>query len=600
MWGWLNSIRGLLFLGALTISIIPLALMIAWVTQNAIDNQFDAVREKHLIVAQNLASSLSRYVEDAVAEFDVITQLSDADLSTDWIVKSAKNFHFRLFAAFDAMGVETRSKVFDDDLAQAKLDENLVLFLREEANKKPGEISITGITSYKSKPHFWIVRSIRDGGLQTMLVRPDYLRKTQKAIAFGERGHSMIVDQYGRVIAHPNAQWEETSKDASKLSVVKKMMAGEIGVSQFFSPPMQADMIAGHTFVPETGWGVMVPQPVQELYDAAKDFQKVAFFIALAGLIIAIALNWWLSRIIGGSVSKLSSASKTLIKDDDLTKRVTVPGSKSPIEIYELSVTYNQMLERIEQQSNKLSESLKESEAANQAKSEFLATITHELRTPMNGIVGSLELIKDASDCTEAVDYADMAMNASHHLIELIEDVLLYSSVEAGKIEIKKAPLDPRFMIEQVYKSFSDQAESKGIEFKLNLSNDLPTSVEGDEKRLRQILVNIVGNALKFTDSGSVEIQSHIEKSGPSEKRFIIDVIDTGPGIASDKQTQIFDRFFQIDSSLNRVKGGTGLGLAISQDLARLMRGIISVESEEGKGSRFTIEIPIKNQQDAA
>lgn len=594
------SITGLLFTGALAIGCIPLGLLIFWVTQNAVNEQFEAVREKHLIVAQNLAFALSRYAQDAASEFEVVAQSSDADLSYSVIKESAKQFHFRFFASFDASGVQTKSIIFDDQIKDIFVDKDLFSLLKLEANKDPGKILFSGILAHEGKPHIWIVRTTSSEELQTVLMRPDYLVKTQKAIAFGERGHSMIVDQYGRVIAHPNAQWEATSKDASKLSVVQKMMAGETGVSQFYSPPMEADMIAGHTFVPETGWGVMVPQPVEELYDAAKRFQMVAFAIAIAGLFVSLVLSWWLSKRIGGSVARLSSASKELIESGDLSQRVALPQSGIPNEVVALSISYNEMLNRIEMQSMKLEIALEKSEESNKAKSEFLATVTHELRTPMNGIIGSLELIKDASDLKEVREYSDLAMSSSHHLIDLIDDVLLYSSVEAGKIEVKNAPFDPKQLIEEVVDLFRKLIKSKEIELIHSVSEGLPDSVIGDKKRLRQILVNVVGNAMKFTESGSVKVCSHYDANDAVGPRLRITVSDTGIGIPSQKLPYIFDRFYQIDSSFARREGGAGLGLAISRELSDLLGGNVSVESDEGKGSKFTIDVPLKTDQIAS
>ena len=600
MWKWLTSIRGLLFVGSLTICLIPLGLVIAWVTQNAINNQFDAVKEKHLIVAKNLSSALSRYARDASSVFDLFSQLSMEELTSAAVVRAAESFHYRVFTALDADDNVIKSAAFDGSLANAHFDKELVSNLRREASKTRGKISFTGVKAYESKPHLWIVRLTNNDELHLGLMRTNYLIKTQKAIQFGERGHSMIVDQFGRVIAHPNAQWEETSKDASKLSVVQKMMSGETGVSQFYSPPMQADMIAGHTSVPETGWGVMVPQPVQELYDAAQGFQKIAFVIAFVGFLIAIALSGWLSGLIGGGVLRLSSASKSLIQNGNLSMRVAEPRTRIPSELHTLTTTYNQMLQRLEQQSAALREALNISEAANRTKTEFLANITHELRTPMNGVIGSLEIIKGSADIKQVGEFADMALHSSKHLVELINDVLFYSSLEAGKIEIENTSFDLRSLVEQVCGSLQIEAERKGIELILSAANDLPPFVEGDETRLKQVLINVVGNAVKFTESGQVEVRSYVSNSNVSGSALAIDVIDTGPGISAEKMSSVFDRFSQIDSSLKRTKGGTGLGLSISRDLVHLMGGEISVQSNLGIGSTFTVIIPFKSEKAAA
>jgi HAMP domain-containing protein len=162
------------------------------------------------------------------------------------------------------------------------------------------------------KAVFYVVMALDDGELMIGSLDPAFIRQVQRSITFGERGHSMIVDATGRVVAHPNAEWEASSKDASKLSVVQKMMRGETGVTQFYSPPMAADMIAGHTTVPGVGWGVMVPQPMSELAARAREVRNATIIVSAIGIVIASVIAWLLARFLAAPIVAVARATSAV------------------------------------------------------------------------------------------------------------------------------------------------------------------------------------------------------------------------------------------------------------------------------------------------
>ncbi len=233
-------------------------------------------------------------------------------------------------------------------------------------------------------------------------------------------------------------------------------------------------------------------------------------------------------------------------------------------------------------------------EEAARLKSEFLANMSHEVRTPMNGIIGMIELALDTEEENERRDYLETARGCAHSLLRVINDVLDFSKMEAGKLAIELAQFSVRHLLQEIEKSLAQAARVKGLRMVCALAPEVPAAVIGDSVRLRQVLVNLVGNAIKFTPHGQVAINVHLDSTtgGGSQLRF--SVADTGFGIPKHQQERIFQPFIQADGSSTRSYGGTGLGLAITSQLVALMGGRVWLESEVGRGSTFHFTIAVE------
>lgn len=243
-------------------------------------------------------------------------------------------------------------------------------------------------------------------------------------------------------------------------------------------------------------------------------------------------------------------------------------------------------------------------ENAAAAKSKFLATMSHEIRTPMNSIIGMTNLALISEDANERTEYLDVVKDSANYLLNLIDDILNMSKLEAGKVEIINIDIDLQEEINKIFKIMELLALSKKLEYTLSISKDLPRYIKAAPERLRQILLNLIGNAIKFTSTGKIEVSV----SGNDGSKYFsneqnvpyieFSVKDTGIGISQDKFEKIFENFSQADNKVFRKFGGTGLGLSISKQLVKMMNGYIMVESEPGKGSNFSFILPLEEGMD--
>ena len=251
-----------------------------------------------------------------------------------------------------------------------------------------------------------------------------------------------------------------------------------------------------------------------------------------------------------------------------------------------------QRIAQIETETGELHARVERAEAASIAKSEFLANVSHEMRTPLHSILGMLQLSADSEPQVERREQLHMARRSAETLLATIEDILDFTRIEAQKLELEPVYFSLRELITDTLKTLGVTAAQKGLQIAFAIAADTPDRLWGDPLRLRQIVINLVGNAIKFTTTGEVVLRGWADAGFGSDVLLHLEVRDTGIGIDEHKRATIFDPFAQADSSFNRRYGGTGLGLSIVGRLVEAMGGRIDFESESGKGSKFRLWIP--------
>ncbi len=413
-------------------------------------------------------------------------------------------------------------------------------------------------------------------------------------------------------LATPNVRFLEVQDNANRILVYVEQPSESHNRSQqveVFQAPVRLQRIAlNNDFFQNTRTSVAAPSEdylgrviVGLSNDAFSQRQQEILFKAGILALFALLFTFLLARRLAGSLSQpirnIGNAVKAIQKGDYTTPLPIVDDT----ELGALSQHINNLAEGLEQASreqqqamSQLIQTREEAEKANNAKSDFLAMMSHELRTPMNGVLGMLQLLETTDMTEEQIEYAALASESTEHLLKVINDILDFSRIERSELELEHIPFNLADLIISCAQSFQHSAVQRKLDLELLIPDDMRAlQVQGDPTRIRQILVNLVGNALKFTEQGRVTIEPQWQSLDHELLWFTCTVRDSGIGISAERLELMFNAFQQADSSISRRYGGTGLGLPIARTLAERMGGTLRAQSEEGRGSVFTLEIPL-------
>ena len=331
-------------------------------------------------------------------------------------------------------------------------------------------------------------------------------------------------------------------------------------------------------------------------------YERLLWVSALAGLLwlVGVLAAYVLSRTLNARITQplaaLAGMMSEVTEREDYSRRFTYQESN---ELGLVVEAFNELMARTEDREQRLKSMISalvkardEAEAAARSKTSFLANMSHEIRTPMNGVMGMIALLKRSQLTKQQLAYFETIERSSEALLTIIDDILDFTKIEAGRLVLIKEPFDFVESIGSIQALFAETAKQKGLQLRVELDENIPRRIVGDPGRIRQVLLNLIGNAIKFTERGSVTLSvCVVQTGGLPGLRF--DVLDTGPGILPEDEERIFGEFFQADVSLTRAHGGTGLGLAIAKQLVTLMEGAIGYQTNPGGGSIFWFDIPL-------
>ncbi|WP_077046937.1 ATP-binding protein [Pseudomonas sp. KK4] len=413
-------------------------------------------------------------------------------------------------------------------------------------------------------------------------------------------------------LATPNVRFLEVQDSANRILVYVEQPSASHGHAQqvdVFQAPVRLQRIALHNdFFQADKVALVTPSEdylgrvvVGLSSDAFSQRQQEILLKAAILALFALLFTFVLARRLAGSLSQpirdIGNAVKAIQEGDYKTPLPIVDDT----ELGALSQHINNLASGLEQASREQQQAMaqliqtrEEAEKANNAKSDFLAMMSHELRTPMNGVLGMLQLLETTEMTDEQVEYAALASESTEHLLKVINDILDFSRIERSELELEHIPFSLAELIGACAQSFQHSAAQRKLDLQLVIPQDMQgLQVQGDPTRIRQILVNLIGNALKFTEQGRVSIEPQWQSLDHELLWFTCTVRDSGIGIAAESLELMFNAFQQADSSISRRYGGTGLGLPIARTLAERMGGTLRAQSEEGRGSVFTLEIPL-------
>ncbi|MCG8547951.1 MAG: ATP-binding protein [Alphaproteobacteria bacterium] len=570
------------------VATVPIIIFGVWVERTALQNEIQTVREKHQLLAENMANVLVHYVHDIESTVVYFSGLSRRSTRDRYASKLAKRLGFRHFWVVTSAGRVVR-EFRTGEKTPYPLNGAILEALLPAASD--GFIYSSVMPDKDGKPTIFVLHKLSPRRIAIAAFHTDVIVQLQKGVSVGNRSHVTIVDGDGNVIAHRDPEVQAQMQNIGAVEPVRQIMDGNSGLTTFLAPAAQEHVISGFTTVPQTGWGVLVAQPFEDLLQSAHEVKSFALFLALCGFAAAAALGW----LIAGRVTQPLDAVRLTagrIASGKLTARVPHLSRFATSDLRKLADDFNEMAQRIQEDQKSLAEALSQAQSADRAKSKFLANMSHELRTPLNAIIGFSETIENEIfgpvRNKRYRAYATDIRQSGKHLLAIINNILDLSKIESGSVDLEDEVIDLRDLLFDATGMVRDQADAVDIDITTTIAGDLP-ALRGSAVKLRQVFVNLLTNSVKYTPrGGNVTLTASRDQGGG----IVVQVTDDGIGMSGAEQTVALIPFGRAGSALSQKADGAGLGLPLAKQLAEIHGGRLVIDSEEGAGTTVTVYLP--------